>query len=136
MSGEPPKVLLAEMTSLELEEALRRTDTTIIPLGSTKVLGRHGPLGADHLIAAEVGRRLGEEADCIVAPPVPYGDALEMRHWPGVVKSPTVTISRPLRYSFDLRNSSMLVEKNRQIALTPGLNMVKWSTVESLGNSQ
>ncbi len=79
------KVLLAEMTSPELQAALRETDTVLIPVGSTEVLGRHGPLGADHLLAAELARRLGEESGCPVAPTVPYGDALELRDWPGTV---------------------------------------------------
>ena len=79
------KVLLAEMTSPELQAALREADTVIIPVGSTEVLGRHGPLGADHLIAAELARRLGEESGCPAAPTVPYGDAQELRGWPGTV---------------------------------------------------
>ncbi len=79
------KVLLAEMTSPEFQAALRETDTVIIPVGSTEVLGRHGPIGADHLIAAELARRLGEQTGCPAAPVVPYGDALELRGWPGTV---------------------------------------------------
>lgn len=79
------KVLLAEMTSPEFQAVLRETDTVIVPVGSTEVLGRHGPLGADHLIAAELARRLGEQTGCPAAPVVPYGDALELRRWPGTI---------------------------------------------------
>jgi hypothetical protein len=41
------KILIEEMTSTDFREALNRTDTIIVPAGSTEVPGSHGPLGAD-----------------------------------------------------------------------------------------
>jgi creatinine amidohydrolase len=79
------KVLMAEMTSREYSLALKETDTVIIPAGSTEVLGSHGPLGADHLVALTLGRKLGERTQCIVAPTVPFGDAQELQYWPGTI---------------------------------------------------
>ncbi len=42
------RVLMAEMTSREYALALKETDAVIIPVGSTEVLGGHGPLGGDY----------------------------------------------------------------------------------------
>jgi creatinine amidohydrolase len=79
------RVLMAEMTAKEYHEALQETDTVILPVGSTEILGTHSPLGSDHLIAMTLGKRLGEEVGAIVAPTIPYGDAMELSAWPGTI---------------------------------------------------
>jgi creatinine amidohydrolase len=78
-------VLMAEMNAFEYKKALEETDTVIIPIGSTEILGTHSPLGTDHLLAYELARRLGEMTHCIVAPTIPVGDAIELSHWPGTI---------------------------------------------------
>jgi creatinine amidohydrolase len=78
-------VVMAEMTSPEFKERLGEIDTVVVPIGSTEVLGAHGPLGTDAFIAAEAGRRIGERAGCLVAPTIPVGDALELAPWPGTL---------------------------------------------------
>jgi creatinine amidohydrolase len=82
------KVLMAEMTSPEYARAIQETDTVILPVGSTEVLGGHGPLGGDYYVASALGKKLGEMARCLVAPAVPFGDAEELRNWPGTVSIP------------------------------------------------
>lgn len=79
------KVLIAEMTSPEIEKALKNRDTVIIPLGSVEVLGTHGPLGADWFVASEISLVVGRKSHCLVAPAIPYGDTLELNQWPGTV---------------------------------------------------
>jgi creatinine amidohydrolase len=79
------KVLLAEMTAAEYKEALQRTDTVVLPVGSTEILGTHCPLGTDHLIAMQLGERIGKTAEALVAPTIPFGDALELSAWPGTI---------------------------------------------------
>ena len=79
------KVLMAEMNSFDYRRALEETDAVIVPIGSTEILGTHSPLGTDHLLAFELSKRLGEMTDCIVAPTIPVGDALELSHWPGTI---------------------------------------------------
>ena len=76
---------MAETNAFELRKALEETDTVIIPIGSTEILGTHSPLGTDHLLAFELARRLGEMTHCIVAPTIPVGDAIELSHWPGTI---------------------------------------------------
>jgi creatinine amidohydrolase len=90
VEGDPlmDRVLMAEMTSREYALALKETDAVIIPVGSTEVLGGHGPLGGDYYVASALGKKLGEMARCLVAPAVPFGDAEELRNWPGTISIP------------------------------------------------
>ena len=52
------KYLLDEMTWKEAEEAFKRTDVAIIPLGCTHAHGLAVPLGSDHILAEEVSKRI------------------------------------------------------------------------------
>lgn len=79
------KFLVAEMNWAEYEAALKETDTIIIPVGSTEILGPHCPLGSDHIIAHELSKTLGERTGSLVAPAIPVGDALELTHWRGTL---------------------------------------------------
>lgn len=78
-------VLMEEMTSTQFALAVEETDTAILPVGSTEVLGDHGPLGADTMVARFLGERLGRQTNCLVAPTIPVGDALELATWPGTI---------------------------------------------------
>jgi len=79
------KFVMAEMSSREFREALRETDTALLPVASTEVLGDQGPLGADTFVADAVARKIAERTACLVAPTIPVGDASEMRFWPGTL---------------------------------------------------
>jgi len=79
------KVLLAEMSSREFRDALEETDTAVVPVASTEVLGDHGPLGADTFVADAVALAVARRAGCVVAPTIPVGDATELRFWPGTI---------------------------------------------------
>jgi creatinine amidohydrolase len=68
----PPTVFLGEMTDPELRAALQRTQTVLIPTGSTEQHGPHGALLTDALIPTEVGRRVAERIGAVVAPPINY----------------------------------------------------------------
>jgi creatinine amidohydrolase len=83
------KVLMSEMNWFEYKKALEETDTVIIPIGSTEILGTHTPLGTDHLLASELSRRLGEMTNCVIAPTIPVGDALELSYWVGTLSTRT-----------------------------------------------
>jgi creatinine amidohydrolase len=73
------------MTSPGFAAAVARCDTIILPLGSVEQTGGHCPLGTDLIIAEQVSVLIADEADCLVAPPVPFGDTLELDFWPGTV---------------------------------------------------
>jgi creatinine amidohydrolase len=51
----------------------RETPTALVPVGATEQHGPHLALGTDTVIASEVCRRVADEVDALVAPPVPYG---------------------------------------------------------------
>lgn len=87
------KVLMAEMNWYEYKEALNKTDTIIVPVGSTEILGTHTPLGTDHIMAFELSKRLGEMTGCVVAPNIPVGDALELTHWAGTISVRTSVLA-------------------------------------------
>jgi creatinine amidohydrolase len=79
------KYMLDEMTWKEAEEAFQRTDIAILPLGCTHAHGLAVPLGADHILALEVSRRIAEKCDVIVAPTVQFGYAGHHIDFPGTI---------------------------------------------------
>jgi creatinine amidohydrolase len=68
----PATVFLGEMTSPEVEAFLAKSQTVIVPVGSTEQHGPHGALLTDMLIAQEVARRAAPEVGALVAPPINY----------------------------------------------------------------
>jgi len=80
-----PGHFLAEMTSIEVQEAFRRTDTALITTGSTEQHGRHAALGLDYLTAWRVTQLVAAEVDCIVAPPLPIGYSRQWMDFPGTL---------------------------------------------------
>jgi len=72
MSTKPPTVFMGEMTSPEVEEFLKGSQTVIVPTGSTEQHGPHGPLLTDVLIPNEIARRVAPEVNALVAPVINY----------------------------------------------------------------
>ena len=68
----PPTVFLGHMTDPELRRALERTQTVLIPTGSTEQHGPHGPLLTDAVVPTEVARRVAERTGALVAPTINY----------------------------------------------------------------
>lgn len=79
------KALLSEMTWEEAEEAFRRTDVAIIPIGSTETHGPHNPMGTDTFAAQEVARRIGEKTGAVVTPVIPIGYSPYHADFPGTL---------------------------------------------------
>jgi len=63
---------MENLTVNELEEALTKTKTVIVPVGVVEQHGFHLPLSTDIHNATEVPKRAGERLNAIVAPTVPY----------------------------------------------------------------
>lgn len=76
---------IARLTSPLLALALKRCDAVILPLGSVEQTGNHCPLGTDLIVAEKASNEIAVLADCLVAPPLPYADTLELDFWPGTV---------------------------------------------------
>ncbi len=76
---------ITHLTSPQLASALKRFDAIILPLGSVEQTGAHCPLGTDLIVAEKASLAIAERANCLVAPPLPYADTLELNFWPGTV---------------------------------------------------
>jgi len=63
-------VFLGEMTNPEVEDFLKTRHTVIVPTGSTEQHGPHAPLLTDVLIPQEIARRVAQQVDALVAPPI------------------------------------------------------------------
>ncbi len=69
---------LDEMTGPEVEQALRRSDVLLLPVGATEAHGPHLPLGTDSFEARENCRRAAirlQAMDCsvVIGPVIPFG---------------------------------------------------------------
>jgi creatinine amidohydrolase len=64
---------LAEMTSPEAAEAIARTRTAVLPIGSVEQHGPHLPNGTDTMAAELVARAVADRLDAVYAPFGPYG---------------------------------------------------------------
>ncbi|MGH8825492.1 MAG: creatininase family protein [Jiangellaceae bacterium] len=64
---------LAEMTSPEAAEAVARSRTAVVPLGSIEQHGPHLPNGTDTMAAELVARVVADRLDAVYAPFGPYG---------------------------------------------------------------
>lgn len=122
------RVVIGEMSSRELQAALGETETAIIPVGSTEVLGTWGPLGCDSFVADAISRRLGEAAGCLVAPVIPVGDALELRFWPG-----TITIEADTLRSLYLDIGSSLVRGGVRRLVFLNTHMMNMRAIDACG---
>ena len=81
----PKTVFLGEMTDPEVRAALERTQTIIIPTGSTEQHGPHGPLLTDAIVPTEVGRRVAERIGALVGPAINYALSYPHVGFTGVV---------------------------------------------------
>jgi creatinine amidohydrolase len=77
------KNYLPHMTWYEVEQALKKTDMVIIPVGSIEQHGKHLPLGTDSYGAIEVCKLIAQETDVIIAPVVLVGLSEHHMGFPG-----------------------------------------------------
>lgn len=85
MTKKPATVFLGEMTDPEVRAALERSQTIIIPTGSTEQHGPHGPLLTDAIIPIEVARRVAERIGALVGPAINYSLSYPHVGFTGVV---------------------------------------------------
>ncbi len=64
---------LATMTSPEAADAVARSQTAVLPLGSIEQHGPHLPNGTDTMAAELVARAVADRLDAVYAPLSPYG---------------------------------------------------------------
>ena len=91
---EPETSRVAEMTWREVESALDRTRTLLVPVGSTEQHGHHLPLGVDALMPEAIGERVAEQVPVLLAPPIWYGVSPHHTFKPGTFTVSTETFQR------------------------------------------
>jgi creatinine amidohydrolase len=79
------KNYLPHMTWPEVEEALKRTDVVIIPVGSIEQHAKHLPLGTDSYLAVETCKLIAQKAEAVVAPVVLAGLSPHHMGFPGTI---------------------------------------------------
>jgi creatinine amidohydrolase len=57
-------------TATSTDEAQRRADTAVLPVGSFEQHGSHLPLSTDRLIAAAIARRVAGDYNLLLLPPI------------------------------------------------------------------
>lgn len=82
----PATVFLGEMTSPEVEAFLTKSQTVLVPTGSTEQHGPHGPLLTDALVPTEVARRVAPRVDAVVAPTINYSLSYPHTGFTGLVQ--------------------------------------------------
>jgi creatinine amidohydrolase len=81
-------VQLAEISWSEAQKIFSKHDVALIPVGATEQHGPHNPLGTDHLLAAALSKRLGDETGLPVTPIIPVGVSRHHRQFPGTLWVP------------------------------------------------
>jgi len=76
---------IPHMTWQEVEEALKRTDMVVIPVGSIEQHGKHLPLGTDILATMEGCKLLAQKTDVLIAPVVLAGLSEHHMGFPGTI---------------------------------------------------
>lgn len=79
------KYLLANKTSKEVEDYLKKDSRIILPIGSTEQHGPSGILGIDHITATGIAYAVSQISKVLCAPPINYGMAVHHLGFPGTV---------------------------------------------------
>lgn len=96
-----PKTLF-EMSWPEAEEALKKTDIVVVPVGATEQHGTHLPLGSDTIQGTEIAKmvtdKLAEEGITVVAAPtIPFGVSHAHMKFPGSITLSSDTLMRVIK---------------------------------------
>ncbi len=79
---------LAEVSWIKAKNVLEKTDTIILPVGSTEQHGPHCPLGTDHITADSIANMIGDRVGLPVLPVIPVGISSHHRQFPGTLWTP------------------------------------------------
>ncbi|MDP2857287.1 MAG: creatininase family protein [Bacillota bacterium] len=88
---------IASMTHEEVRNALDSgCDTAVVAIGATEQHGPHAPLGTDTIMSEEVGWRLAERINALVAPVIPLGFSFQHLDWAGSISLEITTAASVL----------------------------------------
>jgi len=91
-----------ENISFTQVDALNRDKTLcVLPVGSMEQHGPHLPNGMDTQVAVEIAQRASQQAakafDCLLLPPIPFGQSPEHMDFPGTITFSAETYIRMLK---------------------------------------
>jgi creatinine amidohydrolase len=78
-------MILEQMTTVEVEAALKTCQSVIVPFGVMEAHGPHLPLATDTLQAYDAAKRAAQLTPVFVAAPVPYGICRSLAGHPGTI---------------------------------------------------
>jgi creatinine amidohydrolase len=88
---------LEYMSWLEVRDAVKETDTILIPIGAVEQQGPHLPLGTDTIAAQYVGEKVAERANVLLAPTIHIGWSQWFKNFPGMISLRKETATEILR---------------------------------------
>ena len=91
------KYMIHEMSWVEVQEAIKTTDTIIVPLGSLEEHGPHDPVGSCYILANESARVVGAKTGVPVLPTIPFGISKSFGNFPGTVTVRSETLKELTR---------------------------------------
>lgn len=74
-----------EQNSSEIKKIIKKNKVAILPLGAVEAHGPHLPLGTDNYLAERISEKLAEKIECLVFPPVYYGQVWSLENFPGSI---------------------------------------------------
>jgi creatinine amidohydrolase len=77
------KYYLQDMSWMEIQEALKRTDTVIVPIGNLEQHGPQSPVGCCLYLAQETSKHVGNKTHVPVTPTIPVGISNPYKNFPG-----------------------------------------------------
>jgi creatinine amidohydrolase len=78
-------MMIAEMSSAEFAEAVKKDLVVILPYGAVEAHGDHLPLGTDAFQPLAMAEEVAKRTGCLVAPIVAYGQHSSTRWVPGTI---------------------------------------------------
>ena len=79
-------------TATSHDEAARAADVAVLPVGSFEQHGGHLPLATDTLIAAAIAKRIADDYDLLLLPPIAIGASHEHADFKGTVSISSITL--------------------------------------------
>lgn len=85
------------MSWVEVQKALKITDTVIVPLGALEGHGPHNPVGCCFILAHETAKLVGAETGVPVTPTIPFGVSKPYQNFPGTINVRSETLKELVR---------------------------------------
>ena len=88
---------LQEATWTDVQDALKKTDLAIIPIGAVEVYGPHMPQGTDGIVAFYFANKLAKRVNGLLVPLIPVGISPESLSFPGTLSVQPESLKAYLR---------------------------------------